>query len=65
MAWHVSVRVKDDKGRTVLNTTTHGRLRPSVHDVMEMATVSLDRIGSHEPLRDGVTVSIVATYKRK
>jgi hypothetical protein len=64
MPWLTTLRVTDEKGHTVKTSETLGMLRPTVNDMLSEASITLDRIGAAETLREGVKVSIVATYKR-
>jgi hypothetical protein len=65
MPWKITLRVKDNRNNTVKASESIGMLRPTISDLMNEASVTLDRIGAVEPLREGVTVSIIATYQRK
>ena len=63
MPWIVTLRVYAPKKATTLRkSVTVGMLRPSVNAMLNEACKTLD--SAVEPIRDGVQISIVATYER-
>jgi len=63
MPWIVTLRVYAPKKATTLRSAVlKGQLRPNVYGLLNEAVAVLDK--ESEPIRDGVQISIVATYER-